>query len=114
MQICRENIFPWRFRAFQTRQRMHVKTTARLMGLLILATALAACSNATESEVMEVDAQPPASNSATANAPIAANAYANEELSPRVLRRFAPLDPAAAAVKGPLTDLGRELYYDPR
>jgi len=48
------------------------------------------------------------------SAPGARLEYANEELSPRVLRRFAPLEPTAAPANKMLTDLGRKLYYDTR
>jgi cytochrome c peroxidase len=73
----------------------------------------AGCSGHDESEVIMVEAQPRAVEhlaSAAANAP----AFSTEELSPRVLRRFAPLEPAATTVSAEIIELGRKLYYDPR
>jgi len=55
---------------------------------------------------------PAAANAA--NASPAKASFANEELSPRVLRRFAPLEPAKPATNEALASLGRKLYYDPR
>jgi cytochrome c peroxidase len=77
----------------------------------VLAMLCAGCSSSIESEVMVVDAQPAAP--ATGAAP-ARLAFSNEELSPRVLRRFAPLDAATSSAPAALADLGRKLYYDPR
>jgi cytochrome c peroxidase len=65
-----------------------------------------------DSEVMVVDPQP-----AVLDVPSAVPSgitFSNEELSPRVLRRFAPLDPAAVPVSSAIADLGRKLYFDPR
>ena len=70
------------------------------------------CSGSVDSEVMVVDTQQGAAVlPATDGARLA---YANEELSPRVLRRFAPLDPAVNHANTALPDLGRKLYYDAR
>jgi cytochrome c peroxidase len=69
------------------------------------------CSGSIESEVMVVETQPAAS--AAQGAP-AASTFSNEELSPRVLRRFAALDPVTTSAPAALADLGRKLYYDPR
>jgi cytochrome c peroxidase len=79
---------------------------------LIAVLALGACSESGESSVIVVEAQP-ASNVA-ANSPDRKSDYANEELSPRVLRRFAPLNANVRVPNPALTDLGRKLYYDPR
>jgi len=83
-----------------------------LAALLTAILACTACSDTSEAEVMVVDAQ------ASASAPVASaevtTAHANEELSPRVLRRFAPLEAAKKPVHTTLSDLGRKLYYDPR
>jgi cytochrome c peroxidase len=83
------------------------------VGCCALLLALAACSSSTDSEVMVVDAQPAATASPAAT-PATAGTHANEELSPRVLRRFAPLEAKAQPANRALADLGRKLYYDPR
>jgi cytochrome c peroxidase len=85
--------------------------SAALAAVLLLVLVCAGCSEAVDSEVMVVEAQPGTPNATHMPAD---RGHANEELSPRVLRRFAPLDVAKAAVHNPLTDLGRKLYYDPR
>jgi cytochrome c peroxidase len=79
---------------------------------LLLVLLCAGCSGSVESEVMVVDTQPAASGATSA--PTAAATFSNEELSPRVLRRFAPLNPVANTAPSALVDLGRKLYYDPR
>jgi cytochrome c peroxidase len=83
------------------------------LGFLILALTLVACSNSTDSEVVVVESPSPATT-APASATAVASAHANEELSPRVLRRFAPLETAARPANRALADLGRKLYYDTR
>ena len=90
---------------------VHPWRSAMLVAALLLAVLCAGCSGSMDSEVIVVDAAP-AANVATGAASTGA-AFSNEELSPRVLRRFAALD-AAKAAPGALTDLGRKLYYDPR
>jgi cytochrome c peroxidase len=72
----------------------------------------AGCSGAVDSEVMVVEAQPAGAGAAAAMK--SGQTYANDELSPRVLRRFAPLEPSTTLVHSALTDLGRKLYYDTR
>jgi cytochrome c peroxidase len=93
--------------------RVKVRMNAALkLGSLVVVLTLAACSQSSESNVMVVDTQ-----SAPNAAPDAAShesAFANEEVSPRVLRRFAPLDIKAQPANLALIDLGRKLYYDPR
>ncbi|MBC8027717.1 MAG: c-type cytochrome [Steroidobacteraceae bacterium] len=83
------------------------------LGSWVLILTLAACSSSTDSEVMVVESESAAAP-APAAAPASTSAHANEELSPRVLRRFAPLDVSTKSVSRALTDLGRKLYYDPR
>src|ERR1700741_536778 len=80
-------------------------------GLLVLslAVSLAGCSYASESQVMIIEAQPGGGTHAPAT-----NVAADDDLSPRVLRRFVALDVAAHAPPSALADLGRKLYYDPR
>jgi cytochrome c peroxidase len=70
------------------------------------------CADPVDSEVMVVESQ--AGDSAAPAAVPAGLAFSNDELSPRVLRRFAPLDPATNIAPRALVDLGRKLYYDPR
>jgi cytochrome c peroxidase len=85
---------------------------AILAAALSLVLPCVGCSSAADSEVMVVDTQPAAI--VAVSAPTAAAAFSNEELSPRVLRRFAPLNPVANSAPAALIDLGRKLYYDPR
>jgi cytochrome c peroxidase len=73
----------------------------------------AGCSGRDDSEVIMVETQPRAVEH-LANTAASAPAFSTEELSPRELRRFAPLEPAAKTISTALTDLGRKLYYDPR
>jgi cytochrome c peroxidase len=87
---------------------------AALPAALLLMLLCAGCSGGADSEVMVVEAPAtPASASAT-TAMTSSQSHANEELSPRVLRRFAPLDAAIKPADSKLADLGRKLYYDPR
>jgi cytochrome c peroxidase len=96
----------------------HIQNPTRVLVLLtnamaaLLLIVCAGCSGSPDSEVMVVES-PPASTAAPEPMK-AVQSYANEELSPRVLRRFAPLEPSATLIHGALTDLGRKLYYDPR
>jgi cytochrome c peroxidase len=91
--------------------RQIAREAAVLAAFLLVFLACTACSSSSDSEVMVVDNQPAATPAAAA--PVT-NTYATEELSPRVLRRFAPLEAAKTAVPTALSDLGRKLYYDPR
>jgi cytochrome c peroxidase len=70
------------------------------------------CLDSADSEIMVLDTQQSAEVAPSERG--VSLAYANEELSPRVLRRFAPLEPSAAPANKELADLGRKLYYDPR
>jgi cytochrome c peroxidase len=79
---------------------------------LLLILSCVGCSGGADSEVMVVEAQPAAAGASSIAA--SAQSHANEELSPRVLRRFAPLEPPAKRESRELVDLGRRLYYDPR
>jgi cytochrome c peroxidase len=88
-----------------------LRAASRAVLLLLLLDSMG-CSKSVDSEVLMVDTQPGAI--AAAGAPSAGLAFSNDELSPRVLRRFAPLNPVAASYASELTDLGRKLYYDPR
>ena len=82
---------------------------ATLIAGLVLLLPAPGCSNSVESEVLVVDTLP------TAGGPGATTvAFSNEELSPRVLRRFAPLTPTSTPASSALIELGRQLYYDPR
>lgn len=84
-----------------------------LAAALLLMLLSAGCSESIDSEVMVIEAHPaPAHDSATAMT--SGHSHANEELSPRVLRRFAPLEAAIKPKDTKLADLGRKLYYDPR
>jgi len=85
---------------------------AVLAAALLLVLVCVGCSSSVDSEVMVVDAEPGAIGAASAHT--AAIAFSNEELSPRVLRRFAPLNLVANTAPRALVDLGRKLYYDPR
>jgi len=87
---------------------------AALAAALLLVLLCAGCSSGTDSEVMMVESQPAATGAGAPTAMTPGQSYATDELSPRVLRRFAPLDPAIKPADGALTDLGRKLYYDPR
>jgi cytochrome c peroxidase len=87
------------------------------MAVLLLLLLCSGCSGGTDSEVMVVEAQPAASGATAvmaSDSTTTAQSHANEELSPRVLRRFAPLEPASKHASRELVDLGRKLYYDPR
>jgi len=83
-----------------------------LAAFLIMILACTACSDAGDAEVMVVDNQ--AGAAAPAASAVATNTLANEDLSPRVLRRFAPLAASTTPVHNALSDLGRKLYYEPR
>jgi cytochrome c peroxidase len=83
-----------------------------LLVLVTLSFSLGGCSGSQESEVMIVEGQP-VSAMATSQTPTQA-AFANEELSPRVLRRYAALEVHSTPVESALIVLGRKLYYDPR
>jgi cytochrome c peroxidase len=85
---------------------------ATLVAALLLVVLDLGCSSSVDSEVVVVDAQPP--GGATAAVYTVGTTFSNEELSPRVLRRFAPLDTPPPSHSNALTDLGRQLYYDPR
>jgi cytochrome c peroxidase len=63
---------------------------------------------------MMVESQPAPASTSAPTAVTSGQSHANEELSPRVLRRFAPLEAATKPADAALTDLGRKLYYDPR
>jgi cytochrome c peroxidase len=91
---------------------MHAWQSAVLVTALMLILLCSGCSGNTDSEVMMVEAQPAAVGASVPTA--LAQTHANEELSPRVLRRFAPLETSPKSVRRELTDLGRKLYYDPR
>lgn len=87
---------------------------AALAVAMLLVILCAGCSSGTDSEVLVVES-PPAPTAASATTAVTpGQPHATEELSPRVLRRFAPLDAAVKPADGALTDLGRKLYYDPR
>jgi cytochrome c peroxidase len=58
---------------------------------------------------MIVEAEPGNARSA-----VAANGDSNDELSPRVLRRFVALEPLPDTAPRPIVELGRKLYYDTR
>jgi cytochrome c peroxidase len=87
-----------------------LSTGVALLGACLLV--CAGCSGSSDSEVMVMNSAQDSSPAPTTGA--ATLAYSNEELSPRVLRRFAPLEPAAMPVDTSLADLGRQLYYDTR
>jgi cytochrome c peroxidase len=70
------------------------------------------CSSSIDSEVMVIDSRRGAEVFPSVGR--ASLAYGNEELSPRMLRRFAPLDPAKDHANAELADLGRKLYFEPR
>ena len=77
------------------------------LGLVLSAAAVAACGRQNASEVVVL------TEAAKPRRPAALDANHGSELSPRVLRRFAPLaQPPAAPVA--LIGLGRMLYYEPR
>lgn len=75
---------------------------------------LSGCSDSTESEVMIVEAHQSATTVATSLSQTHVSQAVNDELSPRVLRRYAALEVNARPVESPLIALGRKLYYDPR
>ncbi len=79
-----------------------------ISGLLLLG----GCTGSAESEVMVVEAQQSSAVVDTSHS--AGQSYANEELSPRVLRRYAALEVKITPVESALIALGRKLYYDPR
>jgi cytochrome c peroxidase len=87
------------------------KRTPNWLPLAAVLFALAGCNDSTESEVMVVEAQPVSS---TALGQVSPATYSNEELSPRVLRRFAALDVRPEPIESAVVALGRQLYYDPR
>jgi cytochrome c peroxidase len=93
------------------RRRMHVIKLVRL-SLAVALPLFGGCSGSTESEVMVVEAQPVPAVAVAQATPLAS--YANEELSPRVLRRYAALEVKSSPVESALIALGRKLYYDPR
>jgi cytochrome c peroxidase len=80
--------------------------------VLLGALASLGCSPSMDSEVIVVDTQ--RSETMVTNTGSTTLDYVNEELSPRVLRRFAPLEPVVTPANVALANLGRELYYDPR
>ena len=81
---------------------------------LFLAVLLCGCSPKQEDTVIVVDEPVSALRSAHDRAAPSANInFVNEELSPRVMRRFAPLAEEKLAATE-LTDLGRMLYFDKR
>jgi cytochrome c peroxidase len=90
---------------------MEEKWKSCRLATAFIALALAACGGAADSEVIVVDANAPQATAA-ATAPIDSR-VATEELSPRILRRFAPLVAEALPARA-LTDLGRMLYFDDR
>jgi cytochrome c peroxidase len=67
------------------------------------------CSDASDSKVMIVEAEP-----GRAPRAVAATSASNDELSPRVLRRFVALEAMPATPTSPIAALGRKLYYDTR
>jgi cytochrome c peroxidase len=87
-----------------------------IASLLLPFVLLTGCSGSGETEVVVVESQPAPTPTtpALAATPTVVSSHANEELSPRVLRRFAPLEVAAKPAPKVLSDLGRKLYYDKR
>jgi cytochrome c peroxidase len=79
--------------------------------MMIAAVVVGGCTQEPQSNVIVVDS---VTNVAGAAAPVNANAYATEELSPRVLRRFAALNGGTDKRPPALVALGRMLYYDAR
>ena len=75
-----------------------------------LAPASIACSRGTSAEII-VLAEPPAATSPVRRP---GEASANRGISPRILRRFAMLEPDGTPRSTALIDLGRMLYYEPR
>jgi cytochrome c peroxidase len=91
-------------------QRRPALVSVALLALVIACGLLVAgCAPEAQSNVIVVD-----STSAAASTTVSANAYATEELNPRVLRRFAPLNEETGKLPAALVDLGRMLYYDAR
>jgi len=82
---------------------------ACLLTVASLALASSGCSDASESQIMIVEPETGSPQSAAA-----ANVASDDNLSPRVLRRFVALDAAPEAASSSIVDLGRKLYYDPR
>jgi cytochrome c peroxidase len=81
------------------------------LGLAVSLSGLAACSGQNASEVVVLANAPAAPRAAGSTS--AANAHA-DEISPRVLRRFARLTNAPVEGSQSLVDLGRMLYFEPR
>jgi cytochrome c peroxidase len=69
----------------------------------------AGCSDASESQIMIVEAE-----AGSAQRAAAANVASDDDLSPRVLRRFVALEAAPQAGDSAIADIGRLLYYDTR
>jgi cytochrome c peroxidase len=92
--------------------RLEKSLTSGIAPLFVCLLLCTGCSGSSDSEVMVLNSAQDSANAPTTGA--ATLAYANEELSPRVLRRFAPLEPAASPANSALVDLGRQLYYDAR
>jgi cytochrome c peroxidase len=80
-----------------------------LVGAMCAAAMTAGCGGSAEPEVIVMAETAPAYTAERSTSPAA-----SEELSPRVLRRFAPLPEPSHPLGGPLVDLGRMLYYEPR
>jgi cytochrome c peroxidase len=92
----------------------HPKFSSRAAAGLLFAVFLYGCSPQQENTVIVLDApaaEPHAASAATAR--FEKVEFANEELSPRVMRRFAALTEEKLAASE-LVDLGRMLYFDTR
>lgn len=94
---------------------VHFPTQApRAAAGLLFALLLAGCGAKGEDTVIVVDEPAAASRSTQVPTVLPANInFVNEELSPRVMRRFAPLTEEKLAAPE-LIDLGRMLYFDKR
>jgi cytochrome c peroxidase len=68
------------------------------------------CSRSGQGELIVLDER----TTSTSEARISTAAPSNEEISPRILRRFAVLEPDLTPRSAALIDLGRLLYYEPR
>lgn len=87
---------------------LHAMRRFPRLALALLAAAALACSPS--GEVVRLD--PSATSAHALDAGVRPPITEEEDLSPRLLRRFAPIDAETPA--GPLVDLGRMLYYEPR
>jgi cytochrome c peroxidase len=81
-----------------------------LAAVVLSASGLAACSSSSAPETIVIGEEA----AAKAAAPSKSASSPNDEISPRVLRRFAALEKDRSPRSAALVDLGRMLYYEPR